>query len=349
MTKNDYYYNVADDVRPGCWLYLIIGGRGTGKTYSALSACLDKKVCFAFVKRTNKDVEMLCSNEREQNFSPFNAINRDRGCSIQPHSILKDMIGGFWEEGQDGQPIGYILSMNALNTIKGFDFPQRIDVVIFDEFIPQPWERVNRKEGEQFMDLILTLSRDREHRGFPPMKVFCLANAVRLSNPLTNFFEVTDDFALMQMQGSKTKVIQERGFVLRLLQPSSEFKQKQEDSIIYQSMKETAWGSMAYENVFGYDDVSSVGRVSLKGFRPVVAVRYKKNEYFFYMKDGIYQACKSKTKACRMYNLNRENEQKAFYLDYALEFRTACIEDKMHFETYSMYDLIINYKKIFNV
>ena len=49
------------------------------------------------------------------------------------------------------------------------------------------------------------------------------------------------------------------------------------------------------------------------------------------------------------FNLNRENEQKLFYSDYGIDLRLSCIEERMKFEKYSMYDLIVNYKKFFNV
>ena len=49
------------------------------------------------------------------------------------------------------------------------------------------------------------------------------------------------------------------------------------------------------------------------------------------------------------WDLNTENHQKLFWRDHAQELRVCCIEDGMKFEKYSMYDLIINYKKFFEV
>lgn len=350
MKNKKYYYDVADDLANGCWANFIIGGRNTGKTYSSLKYCIDNDITFGFIKRTNLDVEMLCSNNDNVNFSPFNAINRDTGSSIYPVKLLKDRIGGFFpfKDGERAEhPVGYILSLNALKDIKGFEFPERMDVLIFDEFIPQPWEKVNRREGEQLMDLYRTIARDREHRGYGTLKLICLANAVRLANPINNFFEITDTFAEMQMQGRDLTINQERRMLMHLLHNSEKFDETEHDSEVYKAMHATQWGAMAYGNTFGYDDVSNVSRISIKGFHPVVNLHYKNQDYYIYMKDGIYQVCSSQNKQAKTYNLNRENEQKAFFYDYLLDLREACIADKMHFETYSMYDLIINYKKIF--
>ena len=60
MKKSKYYYDVRDDLKQGCWLNLIVGGRNTGKTYSTLRMCKEDKKDFAFTKRTNDDVKILC-------------------------------------------------------------------------------------------------------------------------------------------------------------------------------------------------------------------------------------------------------------------------------------------------
>ena len=357
MTKpKKYYYDVSDDLAKGCWLNMIVGGRNTGKTYSTLKYAASHGMLFAFIKRTNDDVETLCRSSSTGgtvfDFSPFNALNRDMGWSIHPKLISKG-IGGFWafnENGEpEGLPIGYILSMNNLRDIKGFEFHKLIDIIIFDEFIPQPWERVNRKEGQQVMDLYKTLERDRTHKGLPVLPMVMLANAVRLSNPIFNFFEVTDDFAQMQATKQEYYYPADRQILLHLLKASDDFLEKERSSPVYAAMKNTDWGSMAYGNSFGYDDLSSVGRISLKGCRPVVGIQYRSTTFYVYMKDGEYQITKRRNDKCKVYNLNRENEQKAFFRDHIFDLREACIDDKVVFETYSMYDLIINYKNIFKV
>ncbi|MBR5004524.1 MAG: hypothetical protein IKY14_03575, partial [Erysipelotrichaceae bacterium] len=59
--------------------------------------------------------------------------------------------------------------------------------------------------------------------------------------------------------------------------------------------------------------------------------------------------CRSRTKCLFDYDLNRENEQKLFYINHQIDLRDECINEKMKFQKYSMYDLIINYTKIFNI
>ena len=59
--------------------------------------------------------------------------------------------------------------------------------------------------------------------------------------------------------------------------------------------------------------------------------------------------CSTPAKCQFNYNLDRENEQKLFYYEHAIDLRDACIEERFKFEKYSMYDLLINYRKFFDI
>ena len=362
--KNNYYYDVDNDIKdyPSAWSYIIVGGRNTGKTYSALKSCLVNERKFVFIKRTIEDVELLCAgsgrigtktNEYGIDLSPFKAINRDMGSNIKAFTIKKG-LGGFWKCCQDengvdmpdGAPIGYLISLSAVSKFKGFDLSD-CDWIIFDEFIPQPWDKVNRKEGEQLMDLYKTVARDREHRGKDPLKLICLANATSISNPVANILEITDQMADMQVKKKSIYYNEERGIFVHIINDNYEFKQKEMESQIYKAMGDTAWGRMAFNNEFAYNDFTNVGRIRLKGYKPVTGVIYKNNRWYVYMKDGQYYMCTSRNDQIELYNLNLENDQKLFYTEYAIDLRNECIDGRMIFESYSMYDLIINYKKMF--
>ena len=47
------------------------------------------------------------------------------------------------------------------------------------------------------------------------------------------------------------------------------------------------------------------------------------------------------------YDLNKENDQKRFWLENGIDLRCECINGNMLFDTYTMYDIIVNYKKFF--
>lgn len=350
------YYEVCDDIAhfPEAWAIITIGGRGTGKTYSALLDCYQHQRKFVFVKRTIDDVKLLCGrgkvSEFEIDLSPFKPINRDHHINVRSRIISDKGLGGFWNFSDDGdpigQPIGYIVALNAISKVKGFDMSD-CDWMIFDEFIPQPWDRVNRKEGEQVLDLYKTIARDREIRGRQPLKLICLANAVSIINPLCQIFELTDKIVEMQIKGEE--YYYDKGVLLHLLEPEEEFIKAEEKSVVFQSLKDTAWGRMAYNNEFAYNDFSNVAHTSLKGYSPVCCIIYKSSEYYIYRKDGTWYITGSRADKVPVYNLNRENDQKRFNLDYRVDIKNACIDNKVIFDSYTMYDIIMNYTDHFKL
>lgn len=226
MNINDHFYNFNDDLLqyPNAWCYIIIGGRNTGKTYSTLKHTLLNDIKHCFLKRTIEDVDLLCSGsgrvgKKENDFgidlSPYKSINRDMLTDVRAYSI-KSGIGGFWKHVNGeitGTPIGYLLALSAVQKYKGFDLSE-CDYLIFDEFIPQPWERINRKEGEQIMDLYKTVSRAREHIGKEPLKLVALANATSINNPLMNILEITDIVANMNILDEEYYYNSERGILI---------------------------------------------------------------------------------------------------------------------------------------
>lgn len=351
--KQNYYYDIENDVTSdNFWCYIIIGGRNTGKTYSSLKSCYVNKRKFVFVKRTIEDVNMLSDHKSDVEFdiSPFKSINRDIGSNVRAIKV-KQGIAGFYEmeDGEtSGAPIGYVIALSAVSKVKGFDLSD-CDWLIFDEFIPQPWDRINRKEGEQLLDLYKTVSRDREHRGRPALKMICLANATRISNPVCNILEITDKLVDMQVNHTSIYKDIERGIFVHQIRDNEEFMEEESKSQIYKAMAGTQWGKMALNNDFGYDDFTAVKKSNLKGFSPMYAVLFRSKTYYMYNREGTYYMTLARAKVNRIYDLKIENAQKLFYINEVIDLQEAAIEGRVLFEQYSMYDLIMNYTSFFKM
>lgn len=357
MSKS-IYYNIADDLKayPDAWCYLIVGGRNTGKTYGALKHHLEKKLATCFLKRTNKDVDLLCLGHRlgeksgnyEVDLSPYKSINRDLGTNVKAYKI-DDGLGAFYQdiEGEPaGSPVAYLLSLNAIHKYKGFDLSECYSI-IFDEFIPQNYERVSTKEGEQLMELYKTVARDRVERGKEELKLICLANAVNVFNYTFDVLEVTDTVAEMSIKKQPYLYMEDRGIFIRLLQTSEEMMQTEKKTGIYRAMGQTAWGRMAFGNEFAYNDFSNIKRVSLKNYKPLIQLNYRERSFYVYVGASSYYICTAKNKCPFIYNLDKEMDQRRFYYEHVLDLLNASIDGRMYYESYSMYDLIVNYKKRF--
>jgi len=357
-----YYYDIAEDLRkyPDCWAYAAWSGRGTGKTYSALWYMINTGAKFVFIRRTIEDVKLILAGSGKvgsklsqygADFNPFKAVNRDKGCNIRAFDIYKGYIGGFWacnDNGEaEGAPIGFITALSAIAKTKGFDLSE-CDYIIFDEFIPNPWETVDRGEGKQLLDLYMTVLRDREHRGRPPVKLLMFANPTEVNCPIFQELEVADIAAQMDVKKEEYNVT--RGIMLHRIQMRSDFIEKQKSSAILQAMQGTAWAENALGVSFSYNDMSNIGKRPLKGMQCQCRVKYRSVDWYIYRGRGETYVTKSAgTHYDAYYNLNKEVDRRAFYINEQIDIKDDFTNGEVYFETYTMFDVIINFKKFFKI
>lgn len=356
------YFDIKDDLNryPDAWCYLVWSARGgsfgAGKTYSTLKYMLDTKSKFVFLKRTNKDVNFLCAGTKKNvsyksvDNSPFKPLNRDLKTNIRAFKI-DEGYGAFYQCSNDdepvGDPIGYLLSLSIAKDIKGFDLSE-CDYIIFDEFIPQRFERLtNKAEGEAILSIYMTIQRDRKQRGRKDLKLIALANASDISNPLFNILEVVNDVAVMKSQVSEIKYVKERGIVLHSL-----FWVVDEKKLtgLEKAMQGTKWFESNVKGGFVYNDFSNVKRHNLKYMQCIFRLNWNNHFYYCYQNNDNYYFSTSKSnKFQRSYDLTFDNDQRRFYLDYVIDLEYHTRYNKVKYENYAIYDLIINYKKFYKV
>ena len=348
------YYHFQDDLTayPEAWCYVVWSRRGPGKTYSALRYAYEEKIPICYMKRTKDDVDTVCGVRGEIDLSPYVPINRDGHYNITSKLIYKG-IGGFYdrydEEGNlEGAPFSYIIALNALKTVKGFDLSV-CDWMLLDEFIPQLGEVVRHKEGEMLLDMYMTISRDRVKRGRPDLKLILFANAENISTPVTNELDIVDDMIEMQASGQTHKYIEDRGILMHHITEDEIPLTEAEKSGIYKGMAGTAWWSKAFGGDFGNNDFSNVGKVNMKNYIPLVAWKYKDKYTYVYRREDMLFFTTSRNDSCEIYDLDKENDQKRFYLDWGIDLRMECINNKCKFKKYTMYDILMNYKNFFKV
>ena len=350
------YYHFEDDLNkyPNAWCYVVWSKRGPGKTYSSLKYAYEQKIPIIYMKRTIDDVNLICSNAGNAEFdpSPYVPINRDHGYNIKP-VLIKDGLGGFYNFNADnepeGKPVSYVLAASAIKKFKGFEFG--CDWILFDEFIPQLGERISRKEGELLLDLYMTVSRDRQKRGKKPLKLVLFANAEEISTPITNTLEIVDSMADMCASGQSHLYDDQRDIMLHHITNEEVPILEEEKEGIYKAMTGTSWGAKTFEGTFANNDFSNVKANTLKGKTPFIHIHYKNKDYYVYMdkNKGTYYMCYSKGKCLFDYDLNKENHQKKFWIEHQAYLRDATIEGNMLYQKYTMYDLVINFKKFFDV
>ena len=356
---SDGFYHVGKDLHnfPDAWCIIAYSRRGGGKTYSGLWLPIYENFPIAYLKRTVEDVDTIStgSNTHNTDLSPYVPINRDKLTNIQPQKISSG-LGAFYKclDGEpQGDPISYIMALNKIKVVKGFE-ASRCKWVLLDEFIPQIGERINHREGEQLLDLYMTILRDKVSRGGEELKLILFANAEDISTPITRELDVIDALAeLNNDTENNIYYLEDRGILLHHVIPEEIPRIQEQDKRlgIYRAMGSTAWGKKTFEGEFSNNDFSNVVKMSLKHMQGLCYLTHRGHDYYVYINNntGMYYMTDSRVKCPMCYDLNLENDQKRFYNEIYFTLFDACVDDRMKFKSYSMYDLLINYKKFFKV
>ena len=150
----------------------LVGPSGTGAALSSpgaqsarLALVWGRKTCCRLVALS------ICANPL---YSPFKRINTFFGWDIQPKK------GNGLAVFQDGEHIvGYAGALSTFRNVRGFDGSD-VDVVIWDEFIPEEEERVMFDDWSAFLNVLETVGRNRELEGRPALRVLLCANANKI-------------------------------------------------------------------------------------------------------------------------------------------------------------------------
>lgn len=248
-----------------------IGGRGTGKTYGALSYVLDHDVRFLLLRRTQTEADIIGSRLT----TPFKAIMNDRpGLSIDCRPLAKNLYS-FWDEAteengkEEDVRIGYLAALSTFANVRGVDFSD-VDLILFDEFIPEKRQRPIKDEYEALLNMYETVSRNRELQGKAPPVLCCMANANDIANPIFIGLEIVDRVAKMISTGQDYWRDPDRKLELYTFRDSPISEKKAETSL-YKLTTGSSFQDMALRNLFELD-TRAVSSRRLKEYRPLVRI-----------------------------------------------------------------------------
>lgn len=252
---------------------LITGGRGTGKTYGFLESYrLTDPAPFILMRRTQEQVNMLSLPD----FDPFREIDADHGI-ITINKKMGGRISAFYngvmdgaEARPDGAPIGYAMALSTIHNIRGFSAAQ-VQAIIFDEFIPERQERWIPDEFNAFLNAYETINRNRELKGEPPVKMFCLSNSNTLANPYFIGLKIVERVDRMRSSGTEIWEDQKRGLRIVAMEdsPISELKSQ---TALYKLASDTDYAEMAIKNKFANEARSRTGSWPLRELIPLVSI-----------------------------------------------------------------------------
>ena len=268
------YANMPEIIKQNATFEFVIGGRGTGKTYGALKYILEHRLKFVLMRRTQSQLETIARSET----NPFKSVVRDMKLpyTCEPASIGKSIYGYFettiGEEGEAdrGELLGYAIALSTVANLRGFDMSD-VDIIVYDEFIPETHERAIKCESDAFMNCYETINRNRELQGREPIKVLCLANANDFACPILIGLDLVSTIEQMIMKGKESYVNPQKGVGIFLL-TESPISNRKKQTALYKLTHGSAFNQMAIGNQFAGTDDPDVYSDDLREYSPIVSV-----------------------------------------------------------------------------
>lgn len=301
MSNNIYtncYNKLWGDNYP-LFMFMFIGGRGIGKTFSMLKGALDDNKRIIYVRRTQTEIDNCCNDY----MNPFKAINKK--CNRNVHmKALKDSCIIV----EDDQLIGYACSLKTFGKYRGADFSD-VQLILFDEFIQTTPGGKIKNESTYFLNLIETIQRNREFEGDESVKLVLLSNANTINNEIITYFNLGEEIRQLKINNQSIYKDEERGIYLELLE-NKEVQNLKKETALYKLTKGTNFYDFSLNNEFTDDNFGLVKKIDYRELVPMCAY----NDIYFYKhkSKNIIYATKRK---CSTYKYNTDTF-KAFKRDF---------------------------------
>ena len=359
----DVYYHISDDIEkyPDALWYFIIGGRATGKTYSCLKYLVETHTPFVFIKRTLEDIKKMAlsfpiengKKDVRESVSPFEPLNRDMGWNIRCFKAGNSDTAYFYQCDENNYPtqvIGCCLALSTCASVKGFNVMingQIPQAMVFDEFIPQSWIRGTAKNGEQTLDLYMTITRDAVMRLENDVKIYCLANATEANNPLMSELRIVDIAEQMAKTGQEYYYDNGRYIMIHLLKDNPKFLDRMKNSKFAKSIEDTPYYDMAILNKFAMNDFTLIdSNFKLAGLKPSFIIKFKNESWTYLDGKDVDYICKRKvtiSKDTKVLDLNTESGQGLFRQFILPTVYARIITRQIRFETYEIYSTMMEF------
>lgn len=281
------YLNIDYCLKFKCPFTFIIGGRGTGKTFGAQLSCINNNKIYMLMRRTQAQADLISKPD----FSPVNPVldHLRRYAKIQSASKYNGII--YSSDSLDENAVyilhGFTSALSTFSNLRGFD-GSNIDILIFDEFIPERHERALKNEADAFFNVYETINRNRELSGKQPLTALCLSNSNSLDSPILAALNLVKVLERMQTKGQSEYINKEKGIAIFLLY-NSPISQRKSVTALYRATVNTDFSKMALENAFAYDDMTDVKSISLNSGWKLFA---RFGDMFFYTKGGKWYISK---------------------------------------------------------
>ena len=288
------YFNIEPVLQTKLPFCFIVGGRGTGKTFSSLKYHVEHNIKFVYLRRTQSQVDLI----NKQEFSPLTPIADYLHIDIVSVPLSKYNVGFYKAVSDDngklspvGECLGYSMALSTVSNLRGFS-AEDVQSIIFDEFIPERHERPIKEEAAALFNCYETINRNREIDGRPPVQLLCLANSNDAGNPVFTELGLISKVENMKKRGKSYSLDYKRGIGIFMLDNSRISKAKQQTAL-YKLTSGSDYEQMALFNEFDdfrYKD--NIKSMPLAEYKPMCMV----GEICFYKhkSNGTYYVTQTK-------------------------------------------------------
>lgn len=191
LTKRGYY-TLRDILGYSAKYNIVLSDRGRGKSWDAKWFLIGQPGKFMCIYRQSSDMTAAMNDWTD----PLTMGDED-------HKALS--IEQFEWEGNDkegyqllfnGSVKGYFRYITQVNHIKQEVFPDDLNWVWLDEFIPLVYKKLPgvQSEGDAIRTIVKTIEHDtvhtREEKGLKPVRVIMYANPFNWNNPILSYFKI---------------------------------------------------------------------------------------------------------------------------------------------------------------
>ncbi len=303
---------------PGISFFVILGGRGTGKTFGSIEWCYLNKQKFVYSRKNQVQLDFIRSEEE----NPIQALNREKGYNLEAENVRK--ITRIKKGAED---LGLMVALSAISGIRGFD-AESYKVWIYDEFIHEEHEKPIKAEFDAFNNGYETINRNRELKGAPALKAVLMANTNSLKSEILMGWDLVEIIRKMRKKGVEIFTDLKRGLMIIDLINSPISKAKK-NTALYKMNAGNEFSLMALGNEFAYDRTDKVKSMPFKEY----IIDLQVGDLFFYKhkSNGTYYVSPSQRGTPKEVIIPQGEGRKRLQ-ERGARYYKAFVKDKIKFE-----------------
>lgn len=343
LSNDDRYYNLDKVDRAQVAFNVIMGGRGTGKTFTSLTRGWQLGMNdapywipagkFIYMRTTSLEAESCCTLQG----NPFKTLNLQygaQGMSVTPKYNSKLGIGNFLQEDKE---IGYMISLAGSGRVRSIDFND-VTLIIWEEFIIQKGVRRLSNVDDLFFNLYETVNRNRELDRLnprPPVIVIFLSNSVTLDNPILDVFGIPKIYN--HLKRTETRSYTDKSRQIHFEDVKARISEEKKGTALYKATQGTDFYAHSIENEFAYDSFSYIEKVDYQHYVPYIAI----NDYCIWRHKIADKLHISKSIGSCDYNYQGE-ELRRFMAEFGGKLLLMIIEGKVTFSDFTTKAYVYN-------